>query len=118
MRQSVSFCASSFIRHGTASGPLTASFYTGAFLYGLTKSLALKMDVCLPLYSNYLLSSNLNTENLVSRDYLRNIPVEAGIVWKPNDRMQLQVDVARNVSPGFDDGDGSDLYHHGAFRRW
>jgi hypothetical protein len=92
--------------HRSASfGMSTASFnsndiksqglYTTMLQYQFSKPLTLNVSFGLPLFSSYNSRSNLTPENLKSADYFKNMPFEGTLTWQANDKMLMQVTIAR-----------------------
>lgn len=104
---------------GMSSSPVTdglmsQSLYTTMLKYQFSKPVTVKLNFGLPIHNTFDTQTSLNSDNIKSADYFRNIPFDASITWKPTERLMMHISVMRDPTTGpsmFRDG----YYHRSIF---
>jgi hypothetical protein len=93
------------------SGLQSQSLYFTMMQYQFSKPVTLNLNFGLPIHSTYNSAMNLNSDNIQSADYFRNMPFNASLTWQPSDNMQMKLTVAREpYGPGLFYSDPFDGY--------
>lgn len=79
---------------------MSQSLYTTMLKYQFSRPVTVKLNFGLPIHNTYDPLSSLNSENIKSADYFKNMPFDASITWQPNERMLFHISVMRNTSNG------------------
>lgn len=96
------------------NGLMSQSLYTTMLKYQFSKPVTVKLNFGLPIHNTFDSQTSLNSENIKSADYFRNIPFDASITWQPTERLQMHISVMRDPTYGpsmFRDG----YYHRSIF---
>ncbi len=96
------------------NGLMSQSLYTTMLKYQFSKPVTVKLNFGLPIHNTFDSQTSLNSDNIKSADYFRNIPFDASITWQPTERLQMHISVMRDPTYGpsmFRDG----YYHRSIF---
>lgn len=94
INHSVSFGMASSSQY---SGLKSQSLYTTMMSYKFSKPVTLDLNFSLPIHSTFSSDFNLNKENVQSLEYFKNMPVDAHLTWRPNEKFAMQLSVIRNT---------------------
>ncbi len=112
---SVSHSLSFGMASGLGSSSLgSESFYSTALQYKFSGPVTLNLNFSLPIYSSFSPYQNLTAQNLQSMNYLKNIPFDVSLAWKPSDHLQFNLMV---INPAAGSSLGYGLYNP-AFMPW
>ena len=77
------------------------SLYSTMLQYQVSKPVTLQLNFGLPIYSSFSKFANFDKENLVTGNYLRSMPIEAAVIWQPQENMLFRFSVVnrQNSSP-------------------
>jgi hypothetical protein len=101
---------------GGSSNLQSQSFYSTMMQYKFTAPVTLNLNFAMPIHSSYSQYQNLNSQNLQSFDYFRNMPFDVSLSWKPSDRFQFNFSVV-NYPDTYGNGYGYGMYDYG-FMPW
>jgi hypothetical protein len=90
------------------------SFYSTMMQYQFAAPVTLKLNFSLPIYSSFSPYQNLSAQNLQSMNYLKNIPFDVSLAWKPTDHLQFNLMV---INPAGANSLGYGMYNP-AFMPW
>jgi hypothetical protein len=112
---SISHSLSFGMASGMGSSSLQSeSFYSTMMQYKFSGPVTLNLNFSLPIYSSFSPYQNLSAQNLQSMNYLKNIPFDVSLAWKPSDHLQFNLMV---INPAAGNSLGYGLYNP-AFMPW
>jgi len=85
---------------GNRMGTQSQGLYSTMMTYRFNAPLLLNLDVGFPLFSTFFPAQNLSMSSISPSDYLKNMPIDVSLVWRPSEHLLFQVDVVQN--PGYD----------------
>lgn len=82
------------------SGLMSQSLYATMLKYQFSKPVTVEVSFGLPIHNTYDPLASLNSDNIQSADYFRNIPFDASITWQPTERFMMNFSIIRDASNG------------------
>lgn len=82
------------------NGLMSQSLYATMLKYQFSKPVTVKLNFGLPIHNTYDTQTSLNSDNIKSADYFRNIPFNASITWQPTERLMMHISVMRDPTSG------------------
>ncbi len=73
------------------------SLYSTMLQYRFNAPVTVSLNFGLPIHSTISSAQNLNSNNLQSMEYFKNMPLSASFTWQPTDKMIFQLNVERNT---------------------
>lgn len=92
INHSMSFGMSSSSMSGTQS----QSMYSTSMQYRFVAPVTLNLNFSLPLHSTFNSAQNLNSQNIQSTEYLKNMPLDFSLTWQPRQNFLMQFSVVRD----------------------
>lgn len=114
VQHSLSFGASSSSQF---SGLKSQSLYSTMLTYQFSSPLTLNFNFSLPIHSTYSSAYNLNTDNLQSMEYFKNIPFDATLLWQPSEKFAMQISISKGYGYYYSPFSSSYL-PLGLYRNW
>jgi hypothetical protein len=97
---------------GAASGYSLQSqgLYSTMLTYKVSEPITLNLNFGFPLFSSFNATQNLNSQNITSAEYFKNMPLAASLSWKPTDNMFFLLSFER-MPGGYYSDFSSPLYY-------